>query len=53
MLIDDFDFDGEDEGYDIIDYLVLDEITRTSDEPKNVGCLGCLGFFLLVGVWLL
>ena len=54
MLIDDLDFDVEDEGYDIIDYMVMADEVRTSDEPSsgNVGCVACLGFFLLVGVLL-
>ena len=54
MLIDDLDFDVEDEGYDIIDYMVMAAEVRTSDEPSrgNVGCVACLGFFLLVGVLL-
>jgi len=53
MLFDDLDFDDGDDGYDIIDYMVLDDLTRTSEEPQRGGCLACVGFFLLAGVWLL
>jgi len=54
MLFDDLDFDDGDDGYDIIEMMELDDVVRTSEEPSgNVGCLAFVGFFLLVGEWLL